>query len=110
MAGHVIADVIFEKLTHQAVDCATRGGEALKNIGARGILFQGALDRFQLSDNFFRAVQEIEFFAGEVRHFEFTTLVGYSIYSYLERPRDLWKTRRTLNGLCSYHLLLRRQA
>lgn len=30
--GHVIANVVFEELAHQAVDGAARSGEALKDV------------------------------------------------------------------------------
>jgi hypothetical protein len=30
----MIPDVVFHKFRHKAVDCSTRGGEALKQIGA----------------------------------------------------------------------------
>jgi hypothetical protein len=64
--GHVIADVILEKLSHQAVDRAACGGQSLENIGARGVLFQSPLNGLQLPYNFFGAVEEIEFCAREM--------------------------------------------
>jgi hypothetical protein len=60
----VIADVILEQLSHQAVDCPSRCGEPLKNIGTRCVLFQGTLDGFELTNDLFCPVQEIELFAG----------------------------------------------
>ena len=64
--GHVIADVIFEQLSHQAVDGAASGRQSLENIGARRVLFQRPLNGLQLPYNFFGAVEKIQFFAGEM--------------------------------------------
>ena len=60
----MIPDVIFEQLPHQAVDCPSRCSESLENIGTRCVLFQGTLDGFELSNDLFCPVQEVEFFAG----------------------------------------------
>jgi len=69
IAGHVIADVVFHEFGHKAVDGPAGGGEALKGVGARLILVECTKDAFELADDFFGAVDEIEFFSGGVRHF-----------------------------------------
>ena len=48
VARHVVADVVFHQFAHQAVDRATRGGQALQDFGARLVLIQGAPDSLEL--------------------------------------------------------------
>ena len=69
IARHVVADVVFHEFGHEAVDGAASGGEALEGFGARFVLVEGAQDAFELADDFLGAVNEVEFFAGSVRHF-----------------------------------------
>ena len=65
---HVIADVVFHQLGHEAVDGAAGGGEALEGFGAGFVFIEGAEDAFELADNFLGAIEEVEFFAGKMRH------------------------------------------
>lgn len=76
---HVIADVVFHQLSHKAIDSAASGGEALEDVGAGFIGVEGAQNAFELADNFFGAIDEIEFFARSVAHIGSTTLWGYGI-------------------------------
>ena len=69
IAGHVIADMVFHEFGHEAIYGAASGGEALQGVGARFILVEGAKNAFELADDFFGAVDEVEFFSGSVRHF-----------------------------------------
>jgi len=61
-----MANVVFHQLAHEAIDGAARGGEALKNVGAVRILFEGTLRGFELADDFLGAVDEIEFFSRDM--------------------------------------------
>jgi len=73
----VIEDVILHQFTHKAVDGAADGGQTLQDIGAVGIFFEGAQHRFELSNNFFRSINEFKFFARYMCHLLLTTLGGY---------------------------------
>ena len=55
-ARHMIADMVLEKFTHQAVDCPARGRQTLEDLRARRVLLQGALDRRELPHDFLRAI------------------------------------------------------
>jgi hypothetical protein len=46
---HVLADVVFEDLGHEAVDAAADVGEEHEDIGAIGIAAEGALDGIDLT-------------------------------------------------------------
>jgi len=63
IARHVVADVVFHQLGHEAVDGAARGGKALEGFGARVVLVVGAQDALELPDGLLGAVYEIQFFA-----------------------------------------------
>jgi hypothetical protein len=69
VAGHVISNVIFHEFSHEAIDGAAGCGEALEGVGARLVFIEGAQNAFELADDFFSAVDEIEFFSGGVGHF-----------------------------------------
>jgi hypothetical protein len=60
---HVIANVVFHQLGHEAVDGAASGGEALEGVGARLIFMKRAKNAFELPDDFLGAIDEIEFFS-----------------------------------------------
>jgi hypothetical protein len=62
-ARHVISNVILHELAHQAIDCSTRGGESLKNIGALIIVSQTAKDTLELPDDLLCSIDQIQFFA-----------------------------------------------
>ena len=64
----MMADVVFHELRHEAIDRPARGGEALEHVGASFVLIQSTLGGFELTDNLLRAIQEIEFFSGNMRH------------------------------------------
>jgi hypothetical protein len=53
VARHVVADVVFHQLRHQAIDGAVGGGKTLQNVVARILLIQGAKNAFQLPDYLF---------------------------------------------------------
>jgi len=69
IARHVIADVIFHELGHEAINGAARGGKALEGVGAWLIVVERAKNALELADDFLGAVNEIQFFPGSVRHF-----------------------------------------
>jgi hypothetical protein len=60
---HVIPDVVFHQLSHQAVDGAARGGQALQHVSALLIFVEAAEDAFELANDFLGARDEVEFFA-----------------------------------------------
>jgi hypothetical protein len=64
--GHVVANVIFQKFAHQAIDGASRRREPLKNICALLVFIEPAQNAFQLADDFFGASRQIEFFFRQV--------------------------------------------
>jgi hypothetical protein len=53
VARHVVADVVFHQLRHQAIDGAVGGRKTLQNVVARILLIQGAKNAFQLPDYLF---------------------------------------------------------
>jgi hypothetical protein len=61
---HMIPNVIFQKLTHKAVDRSSGCGKALQDIGALLIFVEATQDALELSDNFLGPVYEIQFFSG----------------------------------------------
>jgi len=65
----VISNVILHEFGHEAVDGPARGGEALEGIGAGFVVVERAQNAFKLADDFFRAVDEIQFFFRSMRHF-----------------------------------------
>ena len=66
---HMIPDVVFHEFAHKAVDGSAGRSEALKDVGTMGVFLERALNGFELADDFLGASEEVEFFAGEVRHF-----------------------------------------
>ena len=60
---HVVADVVLHQFSHEAIDGAPRGGEALQDFAARLVLIEGAPDGFELPDNFLRAGDQIQLFS-----------------------------------------------
>jgi hypothetical protein len=56
--GQLVAEVIFQELSQQAVAGAARGGQALQSFRAGFAGSQGVQDAFGLTDNFFGAVQK----------------------------------------------------
>src|SRR5271154_3427042 len=65
---HVVADVILHKFAHQAVDGATRGGQALQSFGAGFVGIQCAEHAFELADHFLGAVEQVQFAFRNFRH------------------------------------------
>jgi hypothetical protein len=63
IAWHVVSDVVFHQLAHEAIDGAARRGQALQHLGALLVLVEAAEDAFELADDFLRACDEVEFFA-----------------------------------------------
>lgn len=66
--GHVIADVVFHQLAHEAIDGPANGGEALEDFGARLVLTEGATNAFELADHLLGAIQKVQFIARYMRH------------------------------------------
>jgi len=59
----VVADVIFHKFGHQTINRAARGGEALEGVGAWIVLVERAKDAFELADDLFGAINQVQFFS-----------------------------------------------
>jgi hypothetical protein len=89
IAGHMVSDVVFHQFGHEAVDGAASGGEALESVGARLVFIEGAEDTFELANNFLGAIDEVEFFAGGMRHFQLAYPIGvwYQGYGPLKMAR-----------------------
>ena len=66
IARHMIADVVFHQLAHEAVDGAARSRQALQDLRALLVFVESAEDTFKLADDFLGASDEVEFFAGGV--------------------------------------------
>jgi hypothetical protein len=64
-----VEDVIFHEFAHEAVDRATGGGETVKNLGALLIFIQPFKNGLELPYDFLGAVDEIQFFSRNMRHF-----------------------------------------
>ena len=65
--SHVQKDMIFDKLRHQAVDCAAYARDQLQNVGTAFFFFEGALDCLHLAADPAHTVDQLGFFAGCVR-------------------------------------------
>jgi len=63
IARHVVSDVVFHQLAHEAIDSAAGGGQALQRLGTRLIFVKCAKHAFELADDFLGARDEIELFA-----------------------------------------------
>jgi hypothetical protein len=89
IAGHVVSDVVFHQFGHEAVDGAASGGETLKSVGARLVFIEGAEDAFELANDFLGAIEEVEFFAGGMRHSQLAYPIGvwYQGYGPLKSAR-----------------------
>jgi hypothetical protein len=68
--------VIFHEFTHKTVDCAACRSETAKDLGALFIAIQALEYRFELSDDFFGAVYQIQFFRAKCATFFLTSLPG----------------------------------
>jgi hypothetical protein len=66
MPGHVVADVILHQFSHEAIDGSAGSGEALQHFRALFVIIQGPMNGFELADDFFGAVNQIDFFCGRV--------------------------------------------
>jgi hypothetical protein len=64
---HVLTDVVFEDLGHEAVDTAADVGEEHEDIGAVGVAAEGALDGVDLTADALDAGEE--FFVLTMSHF-----------------------------------------
>jgi hypothetical protein len=78
---HVLADVVFEDLAHEAIDATADVGEEHEDVGAVGVAGEGALDGVDLAANAFDTGKE--FFVLAVGH-------GCTPVVY---PRGVWYTR-----------------
>jgi len=72
--GHVVADVILHEFRHEGVDGAARGSEALQYVRTMFIFVQAAKNTFELPNDLFCPVDQIQLFSRGVRHFNLTTL------------------------------------
>ena len=63
---HVVEDVIFHELAHEAVDRPTGGSETAKDLGALFVAIQGFEYRLELTDDFFGSVYQVQFFSRSV--------------------------------------------
>jgi hypothetical protein len=64
----VEADVVFDKLSHEAIHGATCSGDELQHIPTFFLFGQGALDGFHLAANTSHAEDELFFFPQSVGH------------------------------------------
>jgi len=69
----VVADVVFHQLSHQAVDGSSSGRQPLKDIRALFVIVKGAQGSFQLADDFFGAIDKVQFFLAMYVTFLLTT-------------------------------------
>src|SRR5258708_7596857 len=78
MPGHVVADVVLHQFSHQTIDGSAGSGQALQHFRALFVIVQSPVYSFELADDFFGAVYQVEFFGGGVGHLSMPTLRGYS--------------------------------
>ena len=64
----MIADVVLHQFSHQTIDGSPGGGQTLQHLRALLVIVQGSVYGFELADNLFRAVYQVDFFRGGVRH------------------------------------------
>jgi len=60
---HMVANVVFHKFGHEAVDGSPCCREPLKDLCALFIIIQGAQNGLELSDNLLRAIDQIQLFS-----------------------------------------------
>jgi hypothetical protein len=68
IARHVVSDVVFHQLAHEAIDRTAGCGQALQRFGARLVFVECAKHAFELANDFLGAGDEIELFARGMRH------------------------------------------
>jgi hypothetical protein len=61
--GHVVEDVIFHQLRHEAIDGSACGGETAKHFGTLLVTIEPLEYRLELADDFLGAVNQIQFFS-----------------------------------------------
>ena len=61
--------MILHEFGHEGVDGSARGSEALEHVGAVLVFVEAAKHAFELSDDFFRPINQIQLFSRKVRHF-----------------------------------------
>jgi hypothetical protein len=59
---HMHPDMVLNDLGHQAVHCAARSDDQMKNVGAALFFLDRALERFDLTANAPHSVQKLGFF------------------------------------------------
>jgi|SRR5271168_1605816 len=69
ISWHVISDVVFHQLAHEAVDGAASGSQTLQRLGTGLVLVEGPQNALELADDFLGAGDEVDFFARSMRHF-----------------------------------------
>ena len=75
---HVLADVVFEDLGHEAVDTAADVGEEHEDVGAVSVAAEGALDGVDLTTDALDAGEE--FFVLTMSHFVFPRYLSLSVF------------------------------
>jgi hypothetical protein len=73
---HVLADVVFEDLGHEAVDSAADVGEEHENVGAVSVAAKGALDGVDLTADALDAGEE--FFVLTMSHFALPRCLSFT--------------------------------
>jgi hypothetical protein len=63
VARHVVSNVVFHQLAHEAIYGASRCGQALQHFRALFIFVKTAEDTFELADDFLSAGDKVEFLA-----------------------------------------------
>jgi len=90
---HVLADVVFEDLAHEAVDAAADVGEQHEDVGAVGVAGEGALDGIDLAADALDAGEE--FFVLTMAHFASCLYPRGIWYKYLGSEHNSPETRAT---------------
>jgi hypothetical protein len=63
IARHVLSNVVFHQLAHEAIDGAACGGQTPQHFGALFIFVEAAENAFELANDFLGACDKVEFFA-----------------------------------------------
>jgi hypothetical protein len=68
-ARHVIPNVVFHQLSHQAVDGSSCRRQLLKHLRTRSVVLKSSLNGFKLAHHFLGAVHQIQLLSRRVGHF-----------------------------------------
>lgn len=69
VSRHVVSDVIFHQLAHEAIDRTASCGQPLQRFGTWLVFVKCAKHALELADDFLGARDEVYLFACSVRHF-----------------------------------------